>query len=334
MRFCVLAILATTCFLSAAKSIAADGPALKPIAVIPLDGVQGRIDHMAVDEKAGRLYVAALGNDTVEVIDLASGKRVDTIKGVQEPQGIAVVPETQHILVASGADDKCRIFDSSLKLLWQIDSLSDADNVRYDAKARRAFVGYGSGALAIVDPQTGKKIGDVKLDGHPESFQLEQNGNRIFVNVPSADHVAVVDRDNRAVIAKWTPSGAKSNFPMALDEQNHRLFIGCRSPAKLLVLDTESGKTIAGIDVVGDTDDVFYDAANKQIYVSGGGGHVSVIAQKDADSYSIAGTFDTASGARTSYFVPTSSTLYVAVPRRSSQTAEIRAFKMMKVTTP
>jgi DNA-binding beta-propeller fold protein YncE len=221
-----------------------------------------------------------------------------------------------------------------LKLVAQIDGLEDADNVRYDPKNKHIIVGYGSGALAVIDPQTGIKTAEVKLDAHPESFQLEKNSNRIFVNVPGAGHVAVVDRDKGAVVAKWSLPDAKANFPMALDEANHRLFIGCRKPAKLVVLDTETGKSVASLDVVGDTDDVFYDANSKQVYVSGGAGKVTVVTQKDADTYAVAGQVNTASGARTSFFVSGSGTLYVAVPHRGAQKAELRAFKMADTFKP
>jgi DNA-binding beta-propeller fold protein YncE len=296
--------------------------------VISLDGVEGRIDHMAVDEKAGRLYMAALGNNTAEVIDMAAGKRVETIKGLEEPQGIAVVPTSQRVVIASGTGGKCRVYDSSLKPVSQIDDLDDADNVRYDAKTGQAVVGYGKGALAFIDPQSGKKLREIKLDSHPESFQVEKAGPRIFVNVPSAQHVAVVDRDQGKVVAKWPLVGARSNFPMALDEANHRLFIGCRNPAKMLVLDSDSGKTVASVDIVGDTDDLFYDAARKRIYISGGAGRISVIAQQNADKYSAVGEIPTATGARTSFFTSRSGVLYVAVPHRGQQKAELRVFKM------
>jgi outer membrane protein assembly factor BamB len=187
-------------------------------------------------------------------------------------------------------------------------------------------VGYGEGGLAAIDPESGKQVADIKLDAHPESFQLETNGKRIFVNVPNAGHVAVVDRETGTVIEKIPMKEARANFPMALDEADHRLFIGCRKPAELLVLDMETGKTVASVDIVGDTDDLFYDAANKRIYVSGGEGRVTVISQVSADNYDVAGQVATAPGARTSFFVPETGTLYVAVPHRGAQKTELRAF--------
>jgi outer membrane protein assembly factor BamB len=190
----------------------------------------------------------------------------------------------------------------------------------------RFWVGYGDGGLAAIDSESGKQVTDVKLDAHPESFQLETGGKRIFVNVPNAGYVAVVDRETGTVVEKYSLKPAGANFPMALDEANHRLFIGCRNPAKLLVLDTETGKTVATLNIVGDTDDLFYDAANKRIYVSGGEGRVTVISQMTPDIYNVAGQVTTAPGARTSFFVRETGTLYVAVPHRGRQKAELRAF--------
>jgi YVTN family beta-propeller protein len=304
-----------------------EGSLMKHVAVIPLEGVEGRFDHFGADVENKRLYVAALGNNTLEVIDLANDQRAGTIKGLKKPTGVRVVPGFGKIVVASGEDGKVRIFDSKLKLLGEIDGLDDADNVRLDAAGKLAYVGYGDGAIAIIDPEHIKKLGDVKLDGHPESFQLEAHGSRIFVNVPSAKQVAVIDREKRVVVATWPMRDAAENFPMALDEKNHRLFIGCRKPAKVLVLDIETGKTVASVDCCGDTDDLFYDADAKRIYLTGGAGCISVVEAAAADHYRLLGNVPTAAGGRTSLYVSELGLFYVAVPHRGAQRAELRIFR-------
>src|SRR5216110_1673148 len=111
----------------------------------------------------------------------------------------------------------------------------------------------------------GKRIGPIKLSAHPEAFELEKNGKRIFVNVPNARQVAVIDRDKGEIVATWKTDLAFENFPMAFDEANHRLFIGCRMPSTLVVLDTESGNVVAGIEISGDPDDVFYDSKRHRL---------------------------------------------------------------------
>jgi YVTN family beta-propeller protein len=305
--------------------------ALEQVQSIQLPNVEGRIDHMALDVKGGRLFVAALGNNTLEVIDLKAGKVTDEIKGLKEPQGVAYVPEDNKLLVTNGEGDSLDIYNAqSLKLLNQVVLGDDPDNVRYDAATGYAYVGYGTGnesALGVVDVEKGTKVADVKLSGHPESFQLEDDGQRIFVNVPTALHIAVVDRGNGSVEETWSLSNATENFPVALDEANPRLFVGTRSPAKLLVLDTETGMLVTSLDSSGDADDIFYDMQNKRIYVSGGEGAISVFEQTYPDNYSLIDKVDTAEGARTSLFVPDSDTLYVAVPHRGSQQAEVRGFQ-------
>ncbi len=305
--------------------------ALRRVQTIPLPGVQGRIDHLAVDLADGRLFVAALGNGTLEVVDLKSGKRVDQVEGLQEPQGVAYVPGTHRLIVSEGGRGFADIYDArALKLVNRVALGSDPDNVRYDPATDRAYVGYGGGAgsaLGVIDLKTDTQVADIKLGSHPESFQLEKNGERIFVNVPDSGEVAVVDRNKGSVVATWPIRGASENFPMALDEADHRLFVGAWSPPRLLVLDTETGKTVANLGSVGDADDIFYDAEAKRVYVSGGDGATKVFAQKDANHYESLSEVSTAEGARTSLFVPESGRLYIAVPDYGGQQAAIRVYE-------
>ena len=317
---CAAALLVASC------APAQDKNPLKQIGSVEMAGVAGRFDHFAADPDSHRLFVAALGNNTIEAIDTATLKRIHSQTGLQEPQGVVFIPQTKQVVVASGNDGMLRAFDADWKLVSKIEDLDDADNVRYDPAAKRIYVGYGKGALAVVDAQNFRKIADIKLDAHPESFQLEQEGKRIFVNVTNAGHIAVIDREKLAVIAKWPVKSASAHFPMTLDEKNHRLMIACRKPAKMLIFDTQSGNEIAAVDCIGDADDLFYDAAAKRIYITGGEGAIDTIAQTDPDHYASIGRTRTAPGARTSWFIPSENRLYVAVPHRGAQKAEIRVF--------
>jgi DNA-binding beta-propeller fold protein YncE len=295
---------------------------------IPMQKVEGRIDHLAADVTGQRLFVAALGNNTVEVLDLKAGKTIQSLPGFAEPQGIAYAPGLNRVFIANGQDGTCRILDG--KSLRQISSVAcgeDADNVRYDAKAARIYVGYGDGALAVLDAKNGTKLADIKLAGHPESFRLEPAGPRIFVNVPKANQIAVVDREKGEVTTTWRLKEAKANFPLFLDEANHRLFSGCRNPARLLVYDYMDGRLVTSLPISRDTDDLFFDAANKSIYVSCGQGTINIVHETDAVHYSAAKTIATADGARTSLLVPELKILCLAVPHRGNQLAEIRVFK-------
>ncbi len=206
-----------------------------------------------------------------------------------------------------------------------MDFTGDADNVRYDAVRSVLYVGYGEGALGVADPRGGKVTGRIPLDAHPESFQLEKSGPRIFVNVPNAGHIAVIDRERRVVTDKWPVTGAAANFPMALDEAGHRLFVGCRKPARVLVFDTRTGKATGQFDCAGDTDDLFYDEARKRLYVSGGEGVLDAFGAAGGN-FVLLKKIQTAPGARTSLFVPDLSRLFLAVPHRGNQRAEVRVY--------
>src|SRR5216117_205966 len=294
---------------------------------IPLPGVEGRIDHLALDAASDRLFVCALGNNTVAVLDLRKGERIHSITGLGAPQGIAYIPELNRLFVANDKGGICKIYDAkSFQTVGELNFKDDADNVRYDDATKKIYVGFGSGGIAAVNAPDGKQIGSIKLSAHPEAFELEKNGKRIFVNVPNARQVAVIDRDKGEIIATWKTDLAFGNFPMSLDETNHRLFVGCRLPAKLVVLNTESDDVVAKIDISGDTDDVFYDGKRHRIYAICGAGKIDIIEQTDANTYKAFAKVDTASGARTGLFVPEQDTLFVAVPHRGSQQAEIRRY--------
>ncbi len=307
---------------------------LRLVQTIPLADVKGRIDHFGIDLHGRRLFMSALGNNTLEVFDLRANKRIHTVPGLREPQGVVYVAESRRIFVANGGDGACRVFaDNTYKLLQVIRFASDADNVRYDATAHQVLVGYGEGEIGILDAGTGKLLGTIRLDAHPESFQMETSNHRIFVNLPSAGHVIdVVDRARRKVITQWKLEAARDNFPMALDESGHRLFVVCRHPAEMIALDTATGKVMARIPCVGDADDVWYDAARKRIYISGGEGIISVIQQRDPNHYVSIARIETAPGARTSFFAPQLDRFYLAVPRHAGRPAELRVYDVGSVT--
>jgi DNA-binding beta-propeller fold protein YncE len=311
-----------------------DASPLKLVQTIALPDVEGRIDHMAVDLKGKRLFMAALGNNTLEVIDLVAGKHVTTIRGLKEPQGVAYLPETNSVVVANGHGDGCGIYEcSSYKLIANVKLGDDSDNIRYDPTESVVFVGYGSGSIASFVhrydqlAENGMAVPS-KLSGHPESFQIEKKGPRIYVNVPDAGVIEVINRQTMRVVTKWPVTSAQANYPMALDEKNHRLFIGCRKPAKMLVYDTQTGKQVAEIGISGDTDDLFYDTARKRIYVSCGEGFVDIIQQVESNNYRQLGRQATVPGARTSLFVPELNRLYVACRKNGGNPAEIRVYEV------
>jgi DNA-binding beta-propeller fold protein YncE len=303
-------------------------PLLRRVQEIPLPDVQGRMDHFAIDAPRRRVLVAALASNAVEVVDAAAGTRVHRITGLAHPQGVLYVAELDRLFVANGGDGTVRVFDgTSYAPLATIDFGDDPDNLRYDAAAKRVYVGYGEGAIGAVDAALQKRAGvDFKLAAHPESFQLEGRGSRIFVNVASRQHVAVVDRKTAAT-ATWPIPDAAANFPMALDEDHERLFVATRKPPRLFVLDTKTGAVVATLPAAGDADDLFYDKARRRIYLSGGEGFLSVYDQADANHYAVAAKIPSSAGARTATFDAATSRLYLAVPARGAQGSALWVFE-------
>ncbi len=293
---------------------------------IPLGEVTGRIDHLGVDVERRRLLVAELGSDSLGVVDLAAGKVLRTIAGFSEPQGVAYVPFGDSVYVANGGDGSVRALrGEDLVPIARIELGDDADNVRLDAARRRVLVGYGKGALAVIDPATQTKTADIPLRGHPESFQIDETGSRVFVNVPDARAIAVVDL--AAATGRSLPTeGARSNFPMAIDRDAHRVLVVFRSPPTLTALSSQDGRVVAKVGTCNDADDVFVDARRRRVYVSCGEGVVDVLEQSEG-GYRRLARVPTIAGARTSLFVPELDRLFVAVRARSNEPAAIWVFR-------
>ena len=306
-----------------------EGESILPrlVQTIPLPLVKGGFDLMAIDLAGKRLFLNAEDNNTTEVLDLAAGKLARTIADMKEPKWVVYRPELHRLYVANG-DGMVRVLDSdSFALQRTIQFKEKANNLRFDAKTRELFVGVGKtfGAIGIVDTRTDSITTEIPLANFPKQFELD--GDLIYVNVPSANHVAVVDRRKKSVVATWPVAAAKDNIPMSLDRVHHRLFIGC-GPGKLVVLDSTSGKPVAAVDIAPEADGVHYDAMRRRIYISCGEGSLDVVRQVDADHYEFAGRVKTAKGAATSLLVPTLNELFLAVPQRDGQTAELRVYSL------
>lgn len=297
---------------------------LRLVERIKLPDVQGRIDHMDVDVAGRRLFVAALGNNSVEVVDLNRKTVVHRITGLDEPQGIRYIPKSRRIVIANGGDGSVRVFDgSTFAEVKQISYSGDADNVRYDASMDRIYVGFGDGALGIIDAVTFKEIGTISLPGHPESFQIDQAGPRIFVNVPAARQIVVLDAQKLERISSIPLPDESSNYPMALDPEHHLLFVGTRKPARFLAFDTQSLHLLSKVSIDGDTDDLFCDSRSNSQYVSCGSGYVDVVELQAPARLTVTSRIPTAAGARTSFLAPQLNQFLLAVPHRGAQEAAL-----------
>jgi WD40 repeat protein len=315
----------------AAPSGAEGTPPLVLTGQVPLEGVKGRFDHFASGK--GRVFVSGLGNNSVEAIGIFEGTRIHQITGVPGPQGVAFSPEANKLFVAS-EKGKVYIYDGdSFKLLSTLDFEGGADNMRYDAATKRVYVGCGddekNSAIAAIDAMTNKRLDEVyKIGGEPESFQLEKSGPNIYVNIPDLKQIAVINRTTKE-ITRW-PLTVGQNFPMALDEADHRLFVASREPATLSVFDTSTGHVVASLPGVQDSDDLYYSAEHKRIFMPGGEGFIYVFQQNDPDHYSQLAKIPTVLGGRTAGYFGRQGKgfdrFYLAIPASSSAGAEVRIY--------
>jgi DNA-binding beta-propeller fold protein YncE len=280
---------------------------------VTLGEVLGRIDHLAMDAARQRLYVAELGNNSVGVVDLKERKVLRTLHGFREPQGIAYEPSTDTVYVANAGDGSVHLLHGEdLTPAGTIELGEDADNIRIDMSSHRVLVGYGNGALAIIDPVRRQKIADIRLKAHPESFQVEPQGGRIFVNVPDANEIAVVDLLTGKQTSSWATKNLRANFPLAIDAERQQVLVMSRHPAKLAAFNLRDGGMTHAVEGCGDSDDLFVDAERSQIYVSCGEGFLDVFAAR-ADGFVRVMHLATAPGARTSLWVPQLDRLFLAV---------------------
>ena len=324
---CLAALICGSLALSQDQPGAPEKGPLLLVQEIPLPNVGGRIDHFTFDPKRKRVIGAALGNNTVEVVDTFAGRDVHSITGAAAPQGVVYVSELNRLFVANGTDGKLRVYDGdTFKLLNTIDIGEDADNVRYDPAEKRVYVAYGGdeeGGIAVIDAAIGKRLDDVaKLDAHPESFQIAASKPVIYANIATKAKVVVIDRNTRKVTDFPLRTG-KANYPMALDEADRRLFVVTRKPAQLVVLDSDSGAMVASVPCVNDSDDLYYDTARKRIYAPGGEGFISVVQQIDPDHYQSLAKIPTTIGARTGLWYEKRDRFYLAVPASSKQGAAL-----------
>jgi YVTN family beta-propeller protein len=320
--------LALISFVTASFAMAAHAQPspLQLEAKIPLGSVAGRIDHMAFDLARNRLFVAELGSNSLGVVDINARKVVHRISGLKEPQGVAYLASRDLLYIANGGDGVVRIHrGSDFSAAALIPLGNDADNIRLDPSANRIVVGYGSGALAIIDPAGGAKVADIALKAHPESFQLDPDSDRIFVNLPDAKAIVVVNKTSGEPLANW-PQSHSGNYAMALDNEKQRVFVVFRNPAKFVALAKEDGAAVAETDTCGDVDDLFFDARRQRVYISCGQGFIDVLDARDP-GFARVGRIATVPGARTSLFVPDTDRLFLAVRAQAGQGAAIWVYR-------
>jgi DNA-binding beta-propeller fold protein YncE len=318
-----------------APTVGAQTPALRLANVIAFEGVKGEFDHLAIDLARNRLYLAAEDQKTVEVLDLATSKHIASIRLFARPHGLVFLPGSSTLIVADGGDGTAKFVDvDGPKVSNSVKTALRADSVAYDAGARTVFVANGGvvakmdySLLTAISANQARSLGELRIDSKIlEALAVEKSGTRLFLNLMDKNQVDVIDKTKRELLTSWPLSDAEQPSAMALDEAQQRLFVGCRKPARLLVLDTTSGKTVASLPSIGHADDAFYDESRKRIYVSGGEGAVSIYQQRGPDEYEQLPNVATGAGAKTSLFVPELKKLFVAVPAGSDGRSQVMIF--------
>jgi DNA-binding beta-propeller fold protein YncE len=315
-RFWALGTLAVTVI---SPPTAADPPLLERVRTIALKGPVGGMDHLAVDAKRGRLFVANTVNNSLDVVDLNAGKLLKQVPGQGRTRGIDYSPEADRVFVGNGTGGVCNMFDGNdYELIKSVPLGVDADNVRYNPRTQRIYVVHADTELSVIDARDFTLRSPIALPKSLGAFRVESGRPRLYVNA-KAGQVVVIDTDKDEVIGRFPVAPAGANAALAIDEPSHRLFVGCRNSPSLLVMDSDTGKVVASLPIPGDVDDVSFDGRRKQIYASCGDGAIAVIRQIDADRYESLGTVATVKGARTSVFNPADGQLYLAVPRRAER---------------
>ena len=303
-----------------------DGELLVLESKVPLGAVNGRIDHLGFDAWRKQVFIAELDNNTVGVVDLGSARLLHRISGLSAPQGVDYVPSVDMLFVANGGDGTIRVFKGGDFTPTGLQSLdSDADNVRVDPKTAYVYVGFGAGALAVIDPATRMKIKDIALPAHPESFQINRTTRQIFVNLPNAGSIVVLGKMGDVPQATWSTANDQGNFAMALDEENQRVLVVFRNPPKVSARDIRTGAVVAEHDTCGDVDDVFLDTKRRRVYVTCGDGFIDVL-NASAD-YARLDRIVTRRGARTSLFLTSLDRLAVAARANGSEPAELWIYR-------
>ena len=321
-----------------ANSLDTEKQPFRLVQTISMPNVKGRLDHMDVDVKGRRLFVAGLENGTLEVVDLRSGKWLRSLRGFKKPQGALYVAELNKLFVASGDDAMLRVFrGDTLDLLDSIQLEPGPNRVVYEPHAKLVYVGYGGkdagkdyGEVGIIGARDDKRIGDIKVAAHPSELLLNKSGTTLFVFISIANQLQVVDTNKRLVVSTWKVSSERPG-DAAFDEPTARLFIGTRTPPEMVVMDSQSGKEIANLPTAEGMDGVYFDNQRKCIYVSGGrelpAGFAYAYRQKDADHYESVGKIPTREGAGTSLWSPDLDRYFVAAPANGKQDAVILVYK-------
>ena len=294
-----------------------------------IPNVNGRISQITFDSRRQLLYIVAPENNSIEIVNLKNYSIKKQITSILEPKGISYIKETDILIITSGIDGKYFVLNASdLTILHSFSIGPKPSGIKYDSISKRIYIGFGYGSISEIEPNTFENLIEYKLEGSPEEFQFHENGNKFFVNIPSMLHFEVIDKTKKKVVSKIKINGATNNFPMAIDTKTRRLFIGCQSPAKVVIFDTETYRQLTSFDCDGDPNNIFYDPVKLRIYLSCGAGFINIFEQITGDEFKLIEKRPTRNGARTSLYIPELDLFVVAIPSSLNRPAEIVIFSI------
>lgn len=317
----------------ASASGAENGGTLTLVKTIALPSVAGRFDHFAYDVDGGRLFVAATGNHSVEVINVKTGKSLESIRDLGKPHGLAWVADEGKLFVADGSQAMLKVFSGSpLKEVASLALSDDADDMTYDARTKLLYVGHGGsnattpGRIAVVNTLNNSLVENLPVTAHPEALEIDPTGKRVFANIADSGEIVVIDTETHSIKSSWKLSRAKDNVPAAYDADDHALLVGCRKPARSVSVDPATGTEVSDLPSAAGADDLFYEASRHRAYLITGSGTVDVYQVAPDKSLKALDSVQTREGAKTGLLVPSLRTLFVALPATSTEPAEIRMY--------
>jgi DNA-binding beta-propeller fold protein YncE len=298
---------------------------------IVLKSVTGKFDHFAFDPATDRLFVAATGNHSVEIVNIRDGEVTERITGLGKPHGLAWIDG--KLFVADGTLAALKIYSGSpLKLIVSLPLSDDADDMVYDPSTKLLYVGHGGsnaavpGRIAVVNAENNMLVANLPTSSHPEALEIDHEGKRIFANIADSSEIVVVDAATRTIAITWKITRAKDNVPMAYDSDDHALLIGCRTPPRVVSLDSISGKEISDLPSAAGADDFFYEPWSHRAYLITGTGTIDAYQVAPDKSLKFLGSVKTGPGAKTGLLMPSIHSLFVAVPADGATSAQIRIY--------
>jgi DNA-binding beta-propeller fold protein YncE len=336
-------ILAGALMLGAAAIVTpapAQGTApLRLVKTVTLPGYTGDFDHLAIDRQRGRILVAAEDHATLEIFDLKTGNHLKTISGFGAPHTILIRPNSPNILVTDSGNEMTAVLDAeTYAKKGSVKLIPGADSAGYDAVANIWYIVTGgkdvdmkTAEIEAINPDTGQKLGQITFnDNHVEAMALEKSGDRLFINLAQTNKLAVVNRKTMTEIAEWPVPPAKGNAMVAFDEGAKRLYVVCRDPGMVVVMDSDTGAVVSTASAPLRADDVMMDIATHRLYVPGGEGYIGVYDTSHPDQIQQIAKVTTAPGAKTGLLLPDlKKMLLVASPGDTKNVAKIMTYKLL-----